>query len=72
MAELGQPSHTYTPEEAMRYLAKTPEQDVAVRETWKLFSQYPETLYYQGPPTFQNYIFLDSSRKAVGFRFDLQ
>jgi hypothetical protein len=72
MAALGPPDHTYTREEVMSYLAKTPERDVAVRETWTLFSQYPETLYYKGPPTFQNYLFLDSNRKAAGFRFDVQ
>lgn len=56
----------------MSYLAQTPKHDGAVQRTWTLFSKYPETLYYQGPATYENYIFLDSSRKAVGFQFDVQ
>jgi hypothetical protein len=72
IAELGPPSHIYSQSEVLGYLFQTPEGDVAVRETWTLFSRYPEAMYYQGPPTFQNYIFLDASRAAVAFHFTSQ
>jgi hypothetical protein len=32
IAQLGEPHHIYTPDEVRGYLAKTSEQDVAVRE----------------------------------------
>lgn len=68
-AALGSPYHTYTREEVLRYLAETPERDGKVRDTWRRFSQYPETLWYRGPPTYGNYIFLDANRKAVACHF---
>ena len=44
VAQLGAPYHIYTRDEVQGFLVKTPERDVAVRETWTLLSQYPETL----------------------------
>ena len=67
--QLGPPKYIYTRGEVERYLSQTPANDRYVRNRWEKLAAYPETLLYQGPPTFLNYVFLDDQRRAVAFEF---
>lgn len=65
--EFGTAADTYTQEEALTNLQKTPATDKAAHDRWQYLTEHPRTLHFTPGGKRQLYLFLDDANKVTGY-----